>query len=204
MNGVPWPLVNIYFKLLRVYQTLHNFFIPLFKKKNEQKVFCIGFPKTGTVSLTKALSILGYRSVHLLRAGFEPKEGWVNYIKKLNYDAYADAPVRYDEVYKKLDKIYPNSKFILTLRDKDSLEKSFINFYKGSPWAVKNSKDLKIRLQRYDILNRLAFEYFKDKPDELLVMNIFEGDGWDKLCKFLNKPIPNKPFPHKNVGRYRN
>ena len=23
-------------------------------------------------------------------------------------------------------------------------------------------------------------------------------DGWDPLCKFLDVPIPNIPFPHKN------
>jgi hypothetical protein len=32
----------------------------------------------------------------------------------------------------------------------------------------------------------------------LLVMNIIEGDGWDKLCPFLGTKIPSLPFPHEN------
>ena len=33
-------------------------------------------------------------------------------------------------------------------------------------------------------------------PDKLLV---FEAkDGWEPLCKFLNLPIPNVPYPHVN------
>ena len=30
---------------------------------------------------------------------------------------------------------------------------------------------------------------------------IFEiSDGWDPLCKFLEIPVPDQPFPHKNKG----
>lgn len=25
-------------------------------------------------------------------------------------------------------------------------------------------------------------------------------DGWEPLCKFLGKPIPDEPFPHVNTG----
>ena len=35
--------------------------------------------------------------------------------------------------------------------------------------------------------------------DNVLKMNICDdGDGWEKLCKFLNKEIPNIEFPYKN------
>jgi len=34
-------------------------------------------------------------------------------------------------------------------------------------------------------------------------MDITKGDGWDKLCKFLEKPKPDVSFPHKNKGRYK-
>jgi len=60
-----------------------------------------------------------------------------------------------------------------------------------------------VRLKRYENYNKRAIEHFKERTDKLLVMNIIDGDGWDKLCNFLNKPIPNKPFPHKNIGRYK-
>jgi hypothetical protein len=33
-------------------------------------------------------------------------------------------------------------------------------------------------------------------------MNICDdGDGWEKLCKFLNKPIPDMEFPHENKSK---
>jgi hypothetical protein len=34
--------------------------------------------------------------------------------------------------------------------------------------------------------------------DQLLIMNITEGDGWAPLCKFLGRPIPDVPFPKLN------
>ena len=33
-------------------------------------------------------------------------------------------------------------------------------------------------------------------PDRLLVMDIAGGEGWSKLCAFLDRPFPNVPFPH--------
>lgn len=34
-------------------------------------------------------------------------------------------------------------------------------------------------------------------PDRLLEWSI--EDGWEPLCKFLGKEIPNEPFPHANA-----
>ncbi len=185
-------------RFYRYYQYVHHFFICYIKKKNNPKVFCIGYVKTSTTSLYKALSILGYRATQVLRGGKEPKEGWVEYIKKLKYDAYADYPMFEGNLFKQIDKAIPNSKFILTVRDTISWEKSFKNYYLNSSKKQKMSV-----LQEINNHNKKVVAYFKDKPSQLLIMNIIEGDGWDKLCKFLNKPIPIKPFPHKNKGMYK-
>lgn len=37
--------------------------------------------------------------------------------------------------------------------------------------------------------------------DRVLSVCWEEGDGWEKLCSFLNEPIPNRPFPHFNSSR---
>jgi 3'(2'), 5'-bisphosphate nucleotidase len=37
----------------------------------------------------------------------------------------------------------------------------------------------------------------------LLVLDITAGEGWEKLCPFLGKPIPDIPFPKANVTRIR-
>jgi hypothetical protein len=41
----------------------------------------------------------------------------------------------------------------------------------------------------------------QDVPAErLLVMDITAGDGWEKLCAFLDLPAPDEPFPHEHRG----
>jgi hypothetical protein len=32
-------------------------------------------------------------------------------------------------------------------------------------------------------------------------MNIIDGDGYDKLCPFLNLPLVDRPFPHEKDRR---
>lgn len=35
-------------------------------------------------------------------------------------------------------------------------------------------------------------------PERLLVMDIAAGDGWEKLCPFLGREVPDAPFPWRN------
>jgi 3'(2'), 5'-bisphosphate nucleotidase len=46
-------------------------------------------------------------------------------------------------------------------------------------------------------------DYFKDRPQDLLVIDVTAGEGWEKLCPFLGKPTPDIPFPKANVTRIR-
>jgi len=202
MNKIPRPLVKIYYWFRKVYYHLRHFFIPLFKRKNDYKVFCIGNVKTGTSTLANALSILGYRSVQYVQLK-KPKYGWVYYFKNSNFDAFADFPMQKKGLYKELDKAIPNSKFILTIRDRQSWGKSFKNFFKGTKWEIKNPQELEHRIKKYEQYNKEIIEYFIEKPSRLLIVDIINGDAWNKLCDFLNKPIPNTSFPHKNKGRYK-
>lgn len=209
MRRITWRIIKFSMIFYFRYQHIHEFFIPLLKKKNNPKVFCIGYAKTGTTSLHKALRILGYRSVRLPYLPLFYKEGaerFIKKIKKCNYDAFVDYPLGMGDLYQKIDKAIPNSKFILTIRDKKSFTKSYVNFYKHSSWTemqIKNPQKLKQLLEKYEKRNNQIIEYFKDKPSQLLVISIIEGDRWKKLCNFLDKTIPNKPFPHKNIGIYR-
>jgi hypothetical protein len=41
-------------------------------------------------------------------------------------------------------------------------------------------------------------EYFKDRPEDLLVIDFTKGEEWEKLCSFLRKDIPTEDFPHYN------
>jgi hypothetical protein len=53
------------------------------------------------------------------------------------------------------------------------------------------------RLRRvYERHLREVQAYFSARPDDLLVLNITSGEGWEKLCPFLERPLPRGPFPH--------
>jgi len=200
MNKTPAWIVKLYFFLYTYYQKIHHFFIPIFKKKSDHKVFCVGFWKTGTTSIYQAFTLLGYRAGRLINVGKEPKQGWIPYIKKCNYDAFTDDPMSF--IYKELDKTFPGSKFILTERDKKSFAKSYINYFEGTEFE-KSPDEVDEILEKYEKHNQDVKDYFKDRPDDLLVIDVIGGEGWEKLCPFLDKPVPSQPFPHKNKGRYR-
>ena len=55
-----------------------------------------------------------------------------------------------------------------------------------------------IYIERYERHNREVLEHFRDRPDDLMVMDIPGDATWEKLCKFLGHAVPNEPFPHAN------
>lgn len=186
------------------------------------KIFGIGFPKTATSSLSQALALLDYRSVHDpydILPRFFPDE-----LKDFRYnpeilddnDAFAGVVCL---VFRELDQAYPGSRFILTIRDEQQWLTSlrghlypraratrmdgeiplqpFVRsrMFHGDLWFIeKHAGDYLASYQRF---NQEVRDYFQGR-DDLLVMNIEAGDGWDKLCGFLGCSIPEKPFPWKN------
>lgn len=92
------------------------------KDLSRDKVFCIGKNKTGTTTIMKVFSDLGYvvgnqREAELLNKNYYEKDfqSIINYCKK--YQAFQDVPFSWPDTYKYLDKFFPRSKFILTVRD---------------------------------------------------------------------------------------
>ncbi len=196
-------IAYIFRRMIVIHQFFYGIYVRLIKKKNSPLVFCIGFGKTGTSSLDKALSILGYRNIHWLRAHLKPKKGWIEYIRKSPFDAFSDAPIFSKGFFRELDKEFPGSKFILTIRKPEALIKSWMNYFVNAPWSIDTEEDKKKLIRRYKTHSNEVIEYFKDKPSQLLIMDIIGGDGWEKLCNFLEKPVPDVPFPLKRVGKYK-
>jgi len=190
--------------LLLIYQEILKFTLIFSKKKKiDYKIFCIGFPKTGTTSLAKALKILGYRTLDFPRGFITPKEGWVNYFKKSKFDAFSDAPLNDINLIKKLDKIFPNSKFIFTVRNEEDLIKSWKTFFYGTVYAIDSKKYEQYIRDSYKNHNKNVLNYFKDKKSRFLQVNIFENDSWTEICNFLGCKEPDNLFPHKNKNHYR-
>ena len=179
---------------------------------NNPKVFCIGFHKTGTTSLNQSLTQLGYKLTGPDGVS-DPdiKNNVLEMCYKLaeQYDAFADNP--WPIVYKEMDERFPGSKFILTLRPVDEWYLSICQHFQekttpmrewiygaGSP--VGNERLYKDRyLQHYDEVR----EYFKNRPSSLLTFDLIGGDGWNKLCEFLDKDPITGEIPHLNKGSYK-
>lgn len=176
------------------------------------KIIGVGFQKTGTSSLRDALRLLGY-TVGDTRYRLLPAILRGDYERVLRdlarYDAVEDNP--WGIIYKELDQRIENAKFILTIREEESWYRS-VNRHIGDlrdpmhEWIYGRGKGLPKEdkantIAIYNKHNAEVLEYFKDRPDDLLVMDFTQGDGWNKLCPFLKKNIPDAPIPHANNAK---
>lgn len=191
----------------------------LLRPVRRNKVFGIGLPKTGTKTLGQCLTELGFkhRSFDMELAALAKRNELENVMAEATrYESFEDWPWFF--VYRELDQKFPGSKFILTLRRDtptyiESLRKHHgreglrrADFVKprwwDDVWDFQPAQwDYQKAAQRYENHNRAVLEYFRDRADDLLVVCWEAGDGWDKLCGFLNRRRPDKPFPHLNDHR---
>lgn len=184
------------------------------------KIFGIGLHKTGTSSLARALNILDIKCSHWehyeeLYKGIQNNDYSFEFLKK--YQAVVDLPVPC--IFANLDRAYPNSKFILTIRDTENWFKSVKNHFIVTKEMFDRSDKLKllkeeelfykikhvdknIFIERYENHNKEVIDYFKNRKNDLLVIDIIQGDGWDKICRFLDKRVPNDVFPIINKRKY--
>ena len=185
------------------------------------KIFGIGFHKTGTSSLSSALRSLGYRTIH-----GDPRGSWhganegLTLIKLIDagdlalptfdiFDAFVDNP--YFTIWRQLDALFPNAKFIFTIRDESTWIESCARYYAGRrirpmrAWMFGDCADpsssesaKQAWLEAYRLHNAAVLAYFLGQKDRFLNFNVAAGDAWDKLCSFLDAPKPVRAFPHSN------
>lgn len=181
------------------------------------KIFGIGLSRTGTKSLTKALNSLCFNILHFPIdevTFYELQQGNYNLSILQNCDGITDLTIV--PYYAQLYEIFPDSKFILTTRNKeDWLISMRTHWEEKVDDKSKPEYELKMNIryflraavygcQRYSI-DRLSYvydlhyrnvvDYFRNKDNSLLIMNINDGDGWEKLCPFLGLEIPQTEFP---------
>ena len=173
------------------------------------KIIGVGFQKTGTSSLREALKILGFRVKDTSTRPLIPilKGNYDRVIQMIHgYDALEDTP--WYMIYQELDRRLPGSKFILTIRDEESWYRSVSRhigllrnplheyiYGRGKGLPMKNRENT---IAVYNRHNEGVLEYFRERPDDLLVVDFTKGDGWDQLCRFLDIPKPDISFPHSN------
>lgn len=184
---------------------------------SRSKIFAIGLSKTGTTSLARALEILGYKTrdyigVSRYRAG---ELSSVDLDEINANEAFTDTPI--PSFYRELDAAYPGSKFILTLRNRDawlkSCKKQFNQKHSDKQSEANNLLFMDLYgtavfdeekfSEGYDRFVDGVLQYFKDRPQDLLVLDIAAELGWEKLCAFLGKAVPDVPFPRANVTQIR-
>src|SRR6056297_867865 len=170
-----------------------------------EKVFCIGFHKTGTSSVGKALSHLGYRVTGptFVNDSRIHRDLW-SLASRLTdeFDAFQDNPWRI--LFRQIDRAIPDARFILTERHPHDWIRSVGSFFAGQSTEMRKliygSGSPVGNLDNYlAVYNRHYADvqaYFEDRPSKLLRMDLFVGAEWAPLCEFLGKPKPDAPFPH--------
>lgn len=142
------------------------------------------------------------------------------------FDAAADFPTC--NAWKELAEYYPNAQIILTHRENPETWWESINAVTANNFALKIVKGIHPLLRAVEAagnlmwkrelrLNETRFPRNEDldaainfyqrhfeavklyDPDRTLVFDVRQG--WEPLCRFLGKPIPDVPFPKVNTRR---
>jgi len=177
--------------------------------KKTNKIIGIGMSKTGTSTLAACLNILNIGSHKSFDRKLKESVLTHNNIEQAlqvadNYKSFEDAP--WYHLYKEMDQRFPNSKFILTVR-KDSYSHAKSSWFHGVQAGRQSGEPteeyLQSKIKIYENHNNAIKDYFKNRPNDLLVLCWENGDGWTELCDFLDIIPPHVPFPHANAGNYK-
>ncbi|MDH3413877.1 MAG: sulfotransferase family protein [Gammaproteobacteria bacterium] len=180
-----------------------------------------GFGRTGTESMKLALEQLGFGPCHHMKevlANPEQLTLWRAIARGerpdwnaalSGYNSSIDWPSAF--FWRDLSEAYPDAKIILTLRSSESWYKSMSNTIFRVLNASTDPESIGLTL----IAERVFGGRFHDRDhaiavyerntaqvqaafgeDRLLSHRL--GDGWGPLCRFLDKPLPDQPFPRSN------
>ncbi|MEA2563615.1 MAG: hypothetical protein QOH06_5119 [Acidobacteriota bacterium] len=185
---------------------------------SDRKVFGLGLSKTGTSSLAEALNVLGIRTIHYPSddSTYEClRNGRYRLPILEEYQGAVDIPVA--PFYAQLDAEYPGSRFVLTVREPAAWLRSvelhwelMMDWWHRYPDFKRFQEFISARvygsvgfsregfLAAYENHRRNVEQYFRNRPGDLLVLDICGGEGWEALCPFLGVGTPEAPFPHAN------
>lgn len=181
--------------------------------RTDEKVFVIGLGKTGTSTLGVMLATLGYdvngpdkTLLRAVRAGVESA-----------YDSVMDAHDAFQDWPWPLSYRYANerfgkrAKFILSVRS--SAEKWYRSLEQHA-YGTDPLRSMRLAIGRYrpfghkaemirlyEDHNREVRAFFAGRSDQLMEFCLDAGDGWDKLCRFVDRAPPSSAVPHQNATR---
>jgi hypothetical protein len=192
--------------------------------QHDGKIFCIGFYKTGTTTLFEALRILGYDTVNGDKPGSYPgADDGATLIRQIDagnyrlptfelFEGFTDNP--YFRIWREIYAMFPDAKYILTVRDEARWIESCVRFYRNRRirpmrlWMFGDhadpSRDEASRqawLDAYRSHNAAVREHFRGRQEQYLELDPTREPGWERLCRFLGAPIPAHGWPHANAGK---
>ncbi len=180
-----------------------------------------GFGRTGTLSMKLALETLGLGPCHHMREAManpgqtalwraaargevaDWDEAFAGYASALDW------PAAY--FWRQLSAHYPDAKILLTVRSAESWYESMSNTILKFLESSTDPDSVGLRLigegvfgGRLDDRAHAIAVYEKNTADvqatiprhRLLTYHL--GDGWQPLCRFLGKPVPDIAFPRTN------
>jgi hypothetical protein len=178
------------------------------------KVIGVGLNKTGTKTLQRALSILGYRTLASCDRGLlaayrqgdpEPALASVRDNELCEDWPY---PLMYREIF---DRFGMGARYVLTMRSSagvwlDSLKAHSLRtdpevhcralaYGFAYPHGAESE-----HLAIYERHQREVAAFFSQRRASSALLRVCweDGDGWEALCPFLGLPVPDAPFPHEN------
>ena len=174
------------------------------KRSNYNKIFCIGQNKTGTSSLERLLTLFGFMM------GDQPvgevlSLDWLidrNAERIIRYcytaDAFQDVPLSCPGLYKELDKAFPDSIFILTVRNSpdewfNSLARFHTKLFSSDPNRLPNEDDLNSVTYLYKGYALEVFRHLYGYPkiplyDRDAYKNHYIMDNDEKRIYFKERP----------------
>lgn len=134
------------------------------------KIIVTGLPRSGSMSVAEALTILGYNTIHHCPIR---NPGTEHLLSEDTYDAYV------------------------------SCNYLFTPFCTSNKWILLHRDDWESAIRKIDEnfdrwLDHTIVYYKKRKLEQENLLHYNVNQGWEPLCSFLNKPVPNVDFPHLN------
>jgi Sulfotransferase domain len=196
-----------------VYRNFSNH--PIELKSIPTRIFGIGMHRTGTTSLAQALNKIGFDCAHWVSGHWarfiydEMRTNGRSLTLEMHY-ALCDLPIPL--FYRELDKAYPGSKFILTLRPEEDWLQSVWTHWRLKPtWDYDVASndlhralygtamfDQEVFLERYRRHNQDVLHYFRTRSDDLLVIDMSKKPNMSQLCRFFGMTVYDAPFPHRH------
>ena len=191
------------------------------------QVISFGFGRTATMSLRMALEQIGFGPCHHMEAVLDDMPRHVplwnaaaagNPDWEAIYDGF-NAAVDWPTAafWRELTDVYPDAKYILSSRSVESWYKSISQTILAvltapEKWPEEQREWLEMCVK---VISGGSFGGKTDKDSVIAAFNAHEAavkaavpaenllvhratDGWEPLCRFVGKPVPDGPYPRSN------